>query len=55
MGKSDKRKAKVQNELERMVKKGWLYVDGERDGEPVYKYTELGRVIAGKKMKGLGV
>lgn len=55
LNKQAKRQAKVEAQLSDCVKRGWLYIDGERDGLPVYKPTKSGLMLAQKKMKGLGL
>lgn len=55
LSKQEKKQIAIEKQLQECVKKGWLYVDGERDGMPLYKPTKQGLVLARKRLKGLGL
>lgn len=53
--KQAKKQKAIEKQLQECVRKGWLFIDGERDGMPLYKPTRKGLILAQKRMKGLGL
>ncbi|SDW82417.1 hypothetical protein SAMN04489725_11623 [Alicyclobacillus hesperidum] len=53
--KHKKRQSIIEKNLQELVRKGWLFIDGERDGLQVYKPTQHGLKLAEKRLKSLGL